>query len=321
MASVFFSYSHANETQRDQLEMHFAMLKREGLIETWHDRRLNAGDEFDSGIKAELERADIILFLVSPEFLASKYCFDVELTRAIERHVAKEARVIPIILDSCDWHASPLGKLLAVPTDGKPISKFPNPNDGYLEVVKAIRTALQETGATPEQATASSPSSVTPTASAPDARSSNLGIRKEFSDHDRDQFLLDSFEFIQKFFEQSLKELEARNPDVQTRFRLVDSNRFTAEIYRNGEATTTCSIGIAGHGLAGRHSITYGTSLNSNAGSFGDAVSVTDDERTLGFAAMNMGMMVGRGHGQRDDMLSEEGAAEYLWSRLIQPLQ
>lgn len=319
MATVFFSYSHVDETQRDQLEIHFATLKRSGVVETWHDRRLNAGDDFGKGIDAKLEEADIILFLVSPEFLASDYCVDIELKRALERHKAGDARVIPVILEPCDWHASPLGDLLAVPTDGQPISKFTNPNDGYLEVVKAIRRALEEMGGpspSPEETQAVS-------AEAPrisGMRSSNLGIRKEFNDHDRDQFLLDSFEFIQRFFENSLAELEQRNPAAKTRYRAVDANRFTAEIYLNGEMVTSCTVGIPEHRAAGRHSITYSSGIQGNTGSFGDAVTVTDDERALGFSAMNLGFF-DQSRRHQGEILSEEGAAEYLWSRLIQPLQ
>jgi len=81
MAVVFFSYSHADEELRDQLEKHLTMLKRQGAIETFHDRRIPAGNEVDRSISAELERADVILLLVSPDFLASAYCYDIEMQR------------------------------------------------------------------------------------------------------------------------------------------------------------------------------------------------------------------------------------------------
>src|SRR5688572_26894423 len=92
---VFFSYYHKDEELRDRLETHLAMLKRDGTIETWHDRRITAGDEFAGVIDEQLEIADLILLLVSADFLNSRYCYDVELKRAMERHTAGEARVIP----------------------------------------------------------------------------------------------------------------------------------------------------------------------------------------------------------------------------------
>ena len=98
MAKVFFSYSHKNEDLRNELEIHLSILKRQGIIETWHDRRIDAGQEFSQEISEYLNEADIILLLVSPYFLASDYCYDVEMKRALEMHERKEAVLIPVIL-------------------------------------------------------------------------------------------------------------------------------------------------------------------------------------------------------------------------------
>lgn len=142
MATVFFSYCHKDEDLRDRLETHLAMLKKQGLIEAWHDRRIKAGDEFDHSISSQLNSADVILLLVSPDFLASSYCYDIEMARAMERHNAREARVIPVILRHCDWHGAPFGRLLASPKDGKPIRSWPDMDEAFLDVVKQIRAAL-----------------------------------------------------------------------------------------------------------------------------------------------------------------------------------
>ncbi len=85
------------------LEIHLASLKREGLIETWHDRRINPGDEFEKEISESLEKADIIILYVSPYFLESDYCNDMEMKRALERNSKSNTRVIPIIIEHCDW--------------------------------------------------------------------------------------------------------------------------------------------------------------------------------------------------------------------------
>src|SRR3984957_20856300 len=126
MASVFFSYSHADEALRDHLEKHLTMLKRQSVIETFHDRRIAAGDDVDGSISSELERADVILLLVSPDFLASAYCYDIEMQRALERHRLGEAGVIPVILRHCDRQAAPFGKLIAPPRCLQPASAFPD---------------------------------------------------------------------------------------------------------------------------------------------------------------------------------------------------
>lgn len=92
------------------------------LITTWHDRRIAPGEDLHGQIDDHLNTADIVLLLVT-DFLASDYCYDVEMNRAMERHERGEARVIPVILRPCDWHGAPFGRLLAVPPDGKPVVK------------------------------------------------------------------------------------------------------------------------------------------------------------------------------------------------------
>jgi hypothetical protein len=119
MAILFFSYSHRDEALRDQLETHLAMLKRQGFITTWHDRRITAGESFENTISVNLERADIVLLLVSPDFIASDYCYEKETMRTLERHREGTCTAIPVILRPCDWHDAPFGGLLASPKDGK----------------------------------------------------------------------------------------------------------------------------------------------------------------------------------------------------------
>ena len=97
-ARIFISYAHEDEDLRKEIEKQLAILCRQGLIETWHDRRIGAGTEWAGAIDRELEAADIILLLVSADFLASDYIYDIELKRAMERHEAGTVTVIPVIL-------------------------------------------------------------------------------------------------------------------------------------------------------------------------------------------------------------------------------
>lgn len=115
------------------------MLKRQEVISVWHDRRLLAGDELDNGISTHLEKADIILLLVSPDFLASEYCYSKEMLRALERHDSGDANVIPVILRPCEWQKAPFGKLLVAPVDGKAVTKWPDRDDAFLDITQAIR--------------------------------------------------------------------------------------------------------------------------------------------------------------------------------------
>src|SRR4029450_9084620 len=99
---VFYSYSHKDEVLRERLETHLKLLKRQGIVQDWHDRRISAGSEWEGQINQYLESAHIILLLISADFLASDYCYDKEMQRALARHEAGEARVIPIMLRSVD---------------------------------------------------------------------------------------------------------------------------------------------------------------------------------------------------------------------------
>src|ERR1039458_3052831 len=211
MASVFFSYSHKDEDLRNELEVHLSGLKRQGVISTWHDRRITAGTELGSAIDGNLIAADVILLLVSPDFINSDYCYEKEMGRAMERHESGAARVIPVILRPCNWHGLPFGKLLATPIDGKPVTKWPDRDEAFLNVVQAIKAALNELGQKSSQPTsgvraemAQWVESVKESLGGP--RSSNLRVKKEFTDLDRDRFRHDGFEFIAKFFENRSEE-------------------------------------------------------------------------------------------------------------------
>lgn len=147
---IFCSYSHRDEALLNKLKTHLTPLQREGLIDVWHDRNISAGIEWEKEIGEHLNKAQIILLLISPDFMASDYCYSVEVKRAIERHERGEARVIPIILEHVYWQVAPLNKLQALPTDARPImsKSWHNRNEAFLNVVKGIRKAVEELIAT-----------------------------------------------------------------------------------------------------------------------------------------------------------------------------
>jgi hypothetical protein len=140
---LFYSYCHRDEKLRDELDIHLAAMRREGVIVGWHDRMIAAGQEWKGQIDEHLNAAAVILLLVSPHFIESDYCHDVEMRRALERHDAGEARVIPVILRPVDWHQQPFARLQALPKDGKPVTKWPNKDDAFLDVARGIRAAVR----------------------------------------------------------------------------------------------------------------------------------------------------------------------------------
>jgi hypothetical protein len=321
LPNVFFSYSHVDEDLRDQLEKQLSMLKRQGVIDTWHDRRIGAGEEIDRAIDDHIDNDEIILLLVSPDFIASDYCYDIEMNRAMERHTAGGAAVIPVILRACDWHHAPFGKLLATPRDGKPVTQWPDRDEAFLQVAQAIRKAAgQWQGAKaavelPSSIAKPSPSQpLTPTGVAA-PRSSNLGLAKTFSQRDKDKFRVETFDYVARYFENSLTELQARNPGYEGVFRRVDANRFFATIYKDGKDVARATIYIGGGMLGNGINYVQGETTESNT--FNESLSVKADDQVLYLTAMGMSSFAL----ERNQKLSQEGAAELLWNLVIGPLQ
>ncbi|HEX8266768.1 MAG TPA: toll/interleukin-1 receptor domain-containing protein [Pyrinomonadaceae bacterium] len=316
MVKVFFSYSHRDESLRDELEVHLSALKRQGIIDTWHDRRIGSGKEFDSEISQNLEDASIILLLVSPYFIASDYCYDVEMTHALKKHKEGTACVIPVILHPCDWHRLPFGKLLATPRDGKAISKHPNQHDAFLEITLAIRKTAEELNpklaATINQSV-NQTNKIQTKKIVSDVRSSNLRIKKTFSERDKDKFEREAFEYMSNFFEGSLQELQVRNAEIETEFIRVDANNFTAKVYINGTLANNCKIGLdeARNYFGG---ITYSSGRNNGVN---ESLNVDEDGyklflKSAGFSSFG---------GNNKEELSKEGASEFYWEKFIRPLQ
>ncbi|MDZ8080907.1 MAG: GUN4 domain-containing protein [Nostoc sp. DcaGUA01] len=143
---LFFSYSHKDEALRDELAKHLTILEWQGVISSWHDRKILPGEEWDYQINDNLNTTDIILLLVSSDFLFSKYCWDVEVKKAIERHHAGEACVIPVILRSVDWNGAPFGKLQALPKNAEPVvsRNWHNADEAFTDVARGIRVVAEK---------------------------------------------------------------------------------------------------------------------------------------------------------------------------------
>jgi formylglycine-generating enzyme required for sulfatase activity len=140
---VFCSYSHNDEPLKNELVNHLTMLERRGVISTWHDRKIPPGREWDQQINENLDTADIILLLVSSDFIASKYCWGVEVTKAIERHEAREACVIPIILRKVSWQSAPFAKLQALPKNALPVKSWNDQDEAFTNIAEGIKFAAE----------------------------------------------------------------------------------------------------------------------------------------------------------------------------------
>jgi WD40 repeat protein/nucleoside phosphorylase len=141
---IFYCYAHEDEGLRNKLEKHLRPLKHLGLISEWHDRNIQAGTHWERDIATHLNTANIILLLVSPDFISSEYCFGVEMQKALERQRLGEAYIIPIILRSVYWEETPIGQLQALPTDGKPVTLWSDQDQAFDDVARSIYKVVKE---------------------------------------------------------------------------------------------------------------------------------------------------------------------------------
>lgn len=158
--NVVFCYSHRDEQLRDELETHLKLLRRQRILNTWHDRKILAGGLWERAIDEKFRQADVVLLLVSADFLASDYCYDVELELALEREGRGETRVVPIILRACDWKSAPFARLQALPENARPVTSWPNRDEAWESVSRGIRALAERAGfmrPEPAQSTATNP--------------------------------------------------------------------------------------------------------------------------------------------------------------------
>jgi Zn-dependent metalloprotease len=142
--SVFYSYAHEDEKMRNQLGKYLALSKQQGLINDWYDRMISGGEEWEEKIDTHITTADIIILLISVDFISSPYCLGKELRIALGRHNDGTARVIPVIIRPIEWSRAPFAKLQALPKDGKPVTLWTNREVAWVDVANGIQKVAEE---------------------------------------------------------------------------------------------------------------------------------------------------------------------------------
>lgn len=304
---TFISYSHRDENALDRLCVHLTTLKRDGYITEWSDRMILAGDDLDDTIEKELENADIFLLLVSPDFIASDYCVGREMRRALERHKNGQARVVPIIVEPCDWKSMDnLCQLRAIPKDGRPISKWPNPNDAYLDIAQELRRIIDAKNSEASAIKAHEPAPATDRKEQPKYKA-----QREFDEIDRSEFRDEAFLTIKNYFEQKVLEINFLN-GLRGRFVVRSATSFGATIVnrgiRHGTAHITVNRRSSDFPLGDiYYSFTENAPENSANGWF--HISSDDYKQFLAATTMLFGTEPGP--------LNPDQAAEYLWNQFI----
>lgn len=185
---VFIAYAHQDELLKNELLRHLSPLRRASIISAWHDRRIPAGKDWEHEIDEQLNTADLILPLISADFINSEYCYGIELRQALERHQRGDARVVPIILRPCLWQRLPIANLQALPQDAVPITKWSHADDAYAAIAKSIDEIATELDATGARSPASRSERAAKSGSSgtlPDSPDDTMGATRDLPPPDR----------------------------------------------------------------------------------------------------------------------------------------
>jgi len=316
---IFVSYSHADELLRIELEKHLAALRRQGFTTVWHDRKIRPGEDFAVAIDQAIDDADLILLLVSADFIASDYCHEIEMRRAIERHKSGKARVVPIILRACDWHHAPFGKLNALPKDGVAVTSHANQDEALSSIASALRNLVSGSAAPPAAAKQSVATGRDRDENSNDARAKNPGLKinRLASDQDRSKFRRDAFECTLALFKENADAAEKQNPGVSIEVVPIHARKFTAEAFVDGNTKSRCKIWSGTGGFSGDLAMSIGSFEVDNDNSLNESLHIEADKDGLYLRALGMRF----GSAQAKARMLPQDAAVFLWDVFFDPLK
>lgn len=309
---VFISYSHKDAVAAVRLHTQLASFRREGRLDAWFDRRIIPGYSIDKEIARELESCGLFLMLVSPDFLASDYCVNREMRRALERHHAGEARVVPIIVESSsDWRSSPLGELKALPRDGKPISEWPNENSAYMDIVNGLRRILDVDPGV------SRSTFYNPAVRRTGETQSGAGryrVQRDFDQIDRAEFRDRAFRVIRDHFKKAIAEIDSID-DVRGRFEADGANSFRCTVVNRARNRNRGTAHIA------MYCASDGPNLGDIYWSFSEYASANQANGMLNVNAdeyeLYLSSLMGIGFPGDRERLTAEEAAERVWAEFL----
>lgn len=197
---AFISYSHKDEHFLERLKVHLAPMKRDRIIDEWSDVEIPAGSSLNNSIDNALEGSQLFIALVSPDYLASDYCYNKEFEKAQEMQKEGTLMIVPIIVQPCDWKKSPFGDLKALPKDGKAIIEWTNENNAFVNIIDELRNLLQQTSFQNEVV-------ASPTQDY-SRISRNYKVKTVFSEVDKVNFKEESFAEIKNYFKKATLEID-----------------------------------------------------------------------------------------------------------------
>ncbi|WP_294296522.1 toll/interleukin-1 receptor domain-containing protein [uncultured Chryseobacterium sp.] len=305
---AFISYSHKDSNYLERLKVHLAQMKRDGLITDWTDEEIHAGGSLNNEISDALNSSELFLALLSPDYIASNYCFNKEFETAQGMQEDGKIIIVPIIVEPCDWQRTPFGNLKALPKDGKAVSEWTNPNNAFMNVIDELRrlTSFTKSSSTVQNVQYS----------APEKLARNYKVKKYFSEVDIFNFKESSYEEIKDYFNSSISELDAVE-NLQARFTNEGKGFFTCLISNranNENSFLTVLIGGNDHKHYGDLSYSFTDQINTNSIQIGKVFRVENDEYEQFWTRNSQGFPFSN---QSNINLTARQVAEEIWNDFI----
>ncbi len=315
MSTTDFEYdvalSFAGE-DRETAEQFAKLLEAEGFTvfyDNWNKADLWGRDLYQHLDEVYSKKARFCVMFLSAKYVAKAWTKHEMKSAQARAFRENEAYILPVRLDDTEIPGI------------RPTVGYLDLRQHTIEEVAALATekitAAKSRGVgAGGRSTEAAPVAAKKAAAGTAARSSNLQIKKQFTEHDRDTFLEETYEFVAKFFEESLAELQIQNEGIVGKFRRINANHFTATVYRNGKSVSACGIRLGG---AFADQISFSHDPNST-NSMNEAVRVNDDGHSLFLKATGFSSMMS-GRGKEKERLTAQDAAEMFWALLIEPLR
>jgi len=230
--NAFISYSHQDNRMLELLHKHLTQLQRDNVIKTWTDKDIRAGSKLDQTISTVLKSADLFIALLSPDYIASNYCYEKEFQSALEMQ-EQGMIIIPIILEPCDWLSTPFKNFKALPTDGKAISTWENMNTAFLDIVQNIRKLV------------SSPTTVKGTPHMASLQSTrNYRVQKDFDSIEKIEFVEKTLHEVKEYLKRYIDEI-SKLDNIKSRIIIDNDKEFECLLVNRNKIATESHLKIS----------------------------------------------------------------------------
>ncbi|MCS3870691.1 hypothetical protein J3D55_003607 [Chryseobacterium ginsenosidimutans] len=306
---AFISYSHKDSNYLERLKVHLAQMKRDGLITEWTDEEIHAGGSLNNTISDALNSSELFLALLSPDYIASNYCYNKEFETAQRMQEVGEIIIVPIIIEPCDWKRTPFGNLKALPKDGKAVSEWTNANNAFLNVIDELRrlTTLSKSTVSLQNL---------PKSTAPEKMVRNYKVKKYFSEVDNYNFKETSYQEIKNYFQSSISELDSVE-NLQARFTNDGKGFFTCLVSNranNQSSFLTVQAGSDGQRHFGDLSYSFSEQVSTNSIQMGKVFKIDNDDYEQFWTKSSQGFGFSS---QSSSRLAAHQVAEEIWNEFI----